>query len=381
MQLEMSGISMGHSHPRPCSGKKTLRRCRNNEAADNVILIDVDSENCDNVVIIDIPESLPKKNQELHMLKKDEKWSFRNVINIDDDETPGNSCPFGANNVSFSAGTSLQRESFHIASNFEDSSDGDCQFIQDSPPPVRLSKCKRTYSGRASTRNHYGLDTDSECDLSDDDYPDCDLVEDFSGEVQAMWEKAFSRRRNGIHNVYSGSKGQDITSQHEDHQNVEARSSVETDVNQDKAFPGDNHRFVPAKATVSVDGRSFNSSMLPGEETACSTNPSCKAVDGSEKSFLPKSSLSPGKDKKGDRPLVPEIPFVNEAKHKEDNSQSNIDACVISDREHLKETDEYKRAMEEEWASRQQALQIQVYIQSSSWRISDKKKKYYVMLI
>ncbi|XP_047975414.1 uncharacterized protein LOC125217887 isoform X2 [Salvia hispanica] len=35
------------------------------------------------------------------------------------------------------------------------------------------------------------------------------------------------------------------------------------------------------------------------------------------------------------------------------------DACLISEREKLKETDEYKRAMEEEWASRQQALQIQ----------------------
>lgn len=83
----MSGISTGHSHPRPSSGKKTLKRCRKNKEADKVVLIDVDSEICDNVVIIDIPESLQKRNKESGMLKKDEKWSFRNVINIDDDET------------------------------------------------------------------------------------------------------------------------------------------------------------------------------------------------------------------------------------------------------------------------------------------------------
>lgn len=406
---------MGHSHPRPCSGKKTLRRCKNNVKTDNVILIDVDSENCDNVVIIDITEPLPKKNQELHMLKKDEKWPFRNVINIDDDETPDSSRPFGVNNASFSAGTSFNRESFRVASNFGDSSDGDssdgdCQFVHDSSTPVRLSKCKRTYSGKASKKNHYGLDTDSEFDLSDNDYPDCDVVEDFSGEVQAMWEKAFSRRMKGIDNVYSGSKGHDSTSHclNEDHQNVESRSLFETEANLGKAFPGENHTLVQEKATGSVDKREnleckqshttvgaeemdysiserlrhlSKSSTLPCKETGSSSTPSCKAVDGSGKSLSSKSFSSSGKGKKGSHeengPLVPEIPSLNETEHHGDDSVSNIEACIINDRERLKETDEYKRAIEEEWASRQQALQIQVYdLHFSAWCISDKKCYY-----
>ncbi|KAK4423662.1 hypothetical protein Salat_1949100 [Sesamum alatum] len=213
---KMSGISIGHSHPRPCSGEKTLRRCRNNEEADNVILIDADSEKFDNVIIIDIPESLPKKRQGSRMLRKDKKWLFRNVIYIDDDENPDSNHSIGVNNVSSSAGTSSNGASCFVAKNFADSSDaavGECQFVQDNTTPVRLSKCKRTYSGKASARNRYGLDTDSESDSSDSDCPDCELLEDSSGEVQELWERAFSRRRKDNHSGPKGVRDYDRTSQ------------------------------------------------------------------------------------------------------------------------------------------------------------------------
>lgn len=198
----MAGISLGPSHPRPCSGEKTLRRCKYNEEADEITLIDVDSENFDNVIIIDIPDSLsPKKNEGSNMLRKD-KWPFINVINIDDDETPDNT---------HFAGTSSNRESIRVAQNYEDSVE-DCQFVQDKSTPFRLSKCKRTYSGNFFRRNRYGLDTASECESSDDDgdYPDCELVEDTSGKVQEEWERAFSRRRKDINNGHSGTRGKDI---------------------------------------------------------------------------------------------------------------------------------------------------------------------------
>ncbi|KAL8549270.1 hypothetical protein ACS0TY_008207 [Phlomoides rotata] len=215
----MAGISLGPSHPRPCSGKKMLRRRKYNEEAADVILIDVDSENFDDVIIIDIPESLPpKKNEGSSMLRKD-NWPFRNVINIDDDddddvddEIPESSHFVGFDNNSFSAGTSSSRES--ICVDEKDSADAaaaaeDCQFVQDKATPVRLSKCKRTYSGNFFRRNRYGLDTDSECDSSDNDYPDCELVEDISGKVQEQWEKAFSRRGKDINNVHTGARGYD----------------------------------------------------------------------------------------------------------------------------------------------------------------------------
>ncbi|KAL0372536.1 UNVERIFIED_CONTAM: hypothetical protein Scaly_0935200 [Sesamum calycinum] len=230
----MSGISIGHSHPRPCSGEKTLRRCRNNEEADNVILIDTDSEKFENVIIIDIPESLPKKRQGSRVLRKDKKWSFRNVIYIDDDETPDSNHPNGVNNASSSAGTSFDGASCGVAKNFEDSSDGtaeECQFVQDNATPVRLSKCKRTYSGKASARSRYGLNSDSESDSSDSDCPDCELLEDSSGEVQELWERAFSRRRKDIH---SGPKGirnydgasQDVDRDRQHHQYAETKDAT-----------------------------------------------------------------------------------------------------------------------------------------------------------
>ncbi|KAL0296816.1 UNVERIFIED_CONTAM: hypothetical protein Sradi_6733700 [Sesamum radiatum] len=230
----MSGISIGHSHPRPCSGEKTLRRCRNNEEADNVILIDTDSEKFENVIIIDIPESLPKKRQGSRVLRKDKKWSFRNVIYIDDDETPDSNHANGVNNASSSAGTSFDGASCGVAKNFEDSSDGtaeECQFVQDNATPVRLSKCKRTYSGKASARSRYGLNSDSESDSSDSDCPDCELLEDSSGEVQELWERAFSRRRKDIHGGPKGIRNYDRASQDVDwdrqhHQYAETKDAT-----------------------------------------------------------------------------------------------------------------------------------------------------------
>ncbi|KAK6116406.1 hypothetical protein DH2020_049868 [Rehmannia glutinosa] len=227
----MSGTSIGHSHPRPCSGKKTLRRCRNNEEDDNVILIDVDSENFDNVIIIDVPESLPKKSLRSSVLGKDKKWSFRNVIFIDDDETPDTNHSFGVNHASFSAGTSSNRESCRVAKDFADPAYAafeECQYVPDTAAPVRLSKCKRTYSGK-STRNRYGLNSDSESDSSDSDYPDCELVEDSSGKVQELWEKAFSRRKKDVQNGHSDIRDHDSTSRifdEDHHQNVDTEDAT-----------------------------------------------------------------------------------------------------------------------------------------------------------
>ncbi|KAG8383009.1 hypothetical protein BUALT_Bualt05G0139300 [Buddleja alternifolia] len=214
----MSGISIGRSHPRPCSGRKTLRRCRNNEEAHNVILIDADSENFDNVIIIDVPESLPKNSRGP---RKDKKRSPRNVIYIDDDddddddddETPSSNHFVGVNNVSCTAGASSSRKSRPAAKHSVDAVDEECEFVHVNVTPVRLSKCKRTYSGKASARNCYGLDTDSETDSSDNECPDCEIVEDSSGEVQQQWEKAFSRRRKDTNNGHSGIRDHHSTTQ------------------------------------------------------------------------------------------------------------------------------------------------------------------------
>ncbi|XP_051145502.1 uncharacterized protein LOC127261271 [Andrographis paniculata] len=210
----MNRVSMGHSDHRPCSAEKTLRRCINREKAEDVILIDADSEIFDNVIVVDTPESFPKRKVGSGRFRKD-KCSLKNVIYIDDDETPSSSHSGDANKSSFVVNTSSNRETRQETTNTADPT-GDaaegCQYAQDNTTPVRLSKCKRTYSGKTFRGNRFGLHIDSESDSSDSDYPDCVLVEDSSGKVQELWEKAF-RRRKHTYNGPSGFRYRGSTSQ------------------------------------------------------------------------------------------------------------------------------------------------------------------------
>lgn len=61
----------------------------------------------------------------------------------------------------------------------------------------------------------------------------------------------------------------------------------------------------------------------------------------------------------------------------DDQANGGMDAvqdCLINNREKLKETDEYKRAVEKEWASRQEALQLQAE-EAQKMRLMLKRKK------
>lgn len=347
----MSGTSIGHPRPRPCSGKKTLRKCRNKEKADKVILIDVDSGIYDNVVIIDVPETFPKRNQDSHTRKKDKKWWFNDVINLDDDDTPESSSPLGANNIGFSARTS--KESFRVAEEFGNSKD-----VQDSATPVRLSKCKRTYSGKASTSNRYGLDTDSECEL----------MEDFSGKFQELWEKAVSRRRKDIH---SGVKVHDSTSSstNKDHQNAESKNVFRN--HEEASFFHTSEK--PDKKSGSTSPVRTENDDFGGKSKSAADCTNCELGSSSRRSKRQKHQASSNffhqeePNKKFDNPISTAGDKENSKDEDKDaqpfetgHSSSPVDACITNEREKLKETDEYRRAMEEEWASRQEALQAQV---------------------
>ncbi|XP_073142750.1 uncharacterized protein [Henckelia pumila] len=196
----MRGESAGHSHSRPCFGRKTLRRCRNSQEADDVILIDVDSDHFDNVIIIDVPDSLPKKRKGSSILREDNNGLLQTVIYIDDDESSDKFNSF--------AGASSSKSFKPHAEDFEDVDAEENPYIQENVTPVRLSKCKRTYSGKASAGKGYGLNLDSEDNSSDNDHPDCELMEDIYGKVQEQWQKAYRRRKKGIKNDQSGIRSQ-----------------------------------------------------------------------------------------------------------------------------------------------------------------------------
>lgn len=393
MQCEMSGTSIGHPRPRPSSGKKTLRKCKNKEKADKVILIDVDSGIYDNVVIIDVPESFPKRNQDSHTRNKDKTWLFKNVINIDDDdETPESSSPLGANNIGFSARAS--KESFCVAEEFENSKD-----VQDSSTPVRLSKCKRTYSGKASTSNRYGLDTDSECDFYGNDHLDCELMEDVSGKFQELWEKAVSRRRKDIH---SGIKGHDSTPSNINKEPQNAESKNASTHNKEASFfhtaekpnkkigstspvgtEKDDFGFTHPSDDAVKDQEHFASgkSKSPADCTNCELGSSSRRSERQKRQASSNFFHQEEPNKKVNHHISTAVDKENAKEEDKDaqqletgHSSSPVDACITNEREKLKETDEYRRAMEEEWASRQQALQAQVYnLHFSAMCISQEK--------
>ncbi|XP_073036200.1 uncharacterized protein [Primulina eburnea] len=215
----MRGKSTGHSRSRPRFGRKTFRRCMNSEESDeDVILIDVDSDHFDNVMIIDVPDSLPKKRRGSSILMKDKSGPLQTVIYIDDDEES----PDKFNSF---AGASSCRSFKPPEKDFEDVDAEENPFIQKNTTPVRLSKCKRTYSGKASAGKGYGLNLDSENNSYANYHPDCELMEDISGKVEEQWKKAFYRRKKGIKNIQSGIRSQNGASRNDSiHQTVGRKS-------------------------------------------------------------------------------------------------------------------------------------------------------------
>ncbi|XP_059655641.1 uncharacterized protein LOC132302735 [Cornus florida] len=194
------GKPIGHSRPRTCSGRKALKRCKNIGKADNVVLIDVDGDNIDNVIIIDVPDSLPQKQQGSSVPREDKNCPLQNVICIDDDESAdSNHLGIGVDGAdNFHSDGSSSTRPCPVSNHSLDADGDECQFVQENISPIKISKCKRTYSGKASTRNRYGLNPEPESCSSDNDCPDSEFMEGSSGKLQEQWEKAFFKRKKGV---------------------------------------------------------------------------------------------------------------------------------------------------------------------------------------
>ncbi|XP_058193580.1 uncharacterized protein LOC131310530 isoform X2 [Rhododendron vialii] len=465
------GKSVAHSKSRTCSGRKTLKRCKNKWEADNVVLIDVDSDDFDNVIIVDVPESLKQKLQG-GVLRKGKKCLIGTTvicIDDDDDDDSDTSC-----SGRFSPASSDNQNSANEVGD-------DCQFVPEKFPPLNLSKSKRTYSGKVFNGNRYG-DSYS----SDNDSPDCEVMEDSFGKLREQWEKANMKKKSDVRNGQFGRGDQVSTSelrngtQHDveveniTNQPTEANVPISSNASSDKGKPsGDSsyrdepgskqvntiNRFSPDREhTLHADYRTSNPKPTVDPDFGCSkdnlpdeegsyfrTQHSVdKEVGGggreenieqtpSSSSHFPNEfksgiSISPDKEKSVDEEpsfhnirqsdgrqnvgvmdvAVGNVPggtycedppfgepelrgkngcYQEEAQneremrtrelsgefmpdhlyeepdvtfHAQDGDVVNaVDNCIINEREKLKETDEYKRAVEEEWVSRQRELQLQ----------------------
>lgn len=410
-----------------------LRRCRNIIVADNVDLIDVDTYDFNNV--IDLSESLTKKRVVSN--DKSRPRPKRTYIFIDDDESPSDHHA-GAGERNFENGASSSRRYGPDIS------------------PVKLSKGKRTYSGR-------GFRADSESESSDDDdSPDCEFIEDLSGKFREQWERASLKRKADVRSDCGGRKGRsnDGGSSKNKQKNAQvpnfkatrsqkksgssysregnlsdcdARDDLDVDGGKDDlpvrrnknkqkdaevpkfkathrekrsessfengSIRDDNLSDCDARADLPV-GRNKNKQkeaevpnfkaprhMKKGESSTRKVNSrennlsDCDArvnveVDGG-KDDLPVGETPVCEDEimvESDEPIPSTSSEEENEKNDLENDDVPVEDSIIDQREKLKETDEYKRALEEELSARQTALRIQAEEAQQLKRLQKRKK-------
>ncbi|KAI3825381.1 hypothetical protein L1987_06864 [Smallanthus sonchifolius] len=261
---------------------------------------------------------------------------MKTYIYIDDDESPCN----------HHAGGHLDSER-----KFENGASSSRRYGPENTSPVKLSKGKRTYSGR-------GFNAQSDSESSDDDGPDCEFMEDFSGKLREQWEKASLKRKGVVHNDHTRS-----SMSYED-----GHSEFGVNKNKQKHAQGSN-----------INGTSH-------EKKAESSNSDARDVDGG-KDHLPVGETPTNHDARvvnGDKDGSPlgETPTSSEEENAKTDFENAVtidddvpvESSIIDQREKLKETDEYKRALEEELSARQKALQIQAEEAQQLRRLQKRKK-------
>ncbi|XP_074330657.1 uncharacterized protein LOC141667911 [Apium graveolens] len=330
---------------------KTLRACSRKGSTDNVVVIDLDSDNCSDEIFVDAPEFL--RGSSSSVLRKDGKCPVENVICIDDDEDDDGNAE-------------------------NDSNLGKGRCAQQSSNPVKLSKCKRTYSG-PSTSNRYGWTTDTESfSSSDDDYDDdtdCELeFEDSSGKLKRDWEKAFLQRQNDYSRV-----DQDATSFDSDsHQDNGAGDDTERCSDGSDSTSYTSHEKGDRSPSIPVNNGKSESifcdnvgetSTLNGVNNVCDDQSFVTDHSGTSPNCADKQHSGIDMKTNGDGSLEEINDVVNGISVMEKSNGS-----VFFNREMHKETDEYRRSVQAELEARQRELQIQAEEAQQLKRLEKRKK-------
>lgn len=311
---------------------KTLERCKNNWVPENVVLIDVDSDSF-NHVNIDIPENLAKKLQGSNRLKNGKNVPLRTYIYIDDDdESPDDQ----------HAGT-------------------DTHFAQENLSPVKLSKSKRMYAERG-LNNCYDFSMQPDSDSSDKDSPDCEFMVDSSGMLQEQWERASLKRKTNFQSDQCGMTENDSFSTHygDGHDSFGVKRNKQSYA--EVPSRSDSKEVIREK-----DGQGFGTTIGSRRGNTFSV----ETVDCSH-------GFGHGDDKSKETPSSSTSSEVeNEGKFTLNTSNTDdapVENSIVNEREKLKETEEYKRALEEEWSARQRALKVQAEEAQQLRRFLKRKK-------
>ncbi|CAH1412775.1 unnamed protein product [Lactuca virosa] len=179
--------------------------------------------------------------------------------------------------------------------------------------PLKLSKGKRTYS----------LSTQSDDDDDDDDeHIDCELMEDSSGKLREEWERAFMKRKGDDYGNVNKEK-----EKHGEDWSVEGKCGV------------GNEDGIPCGMVDVECGPGGKTNQDQFDEIACGC--ACSSNDNEEES---------------------------------QSDDVSVDNSIIDQREKLKQTEEYKRALEQELSARQIALKIQAEEAQQLRRLQKRRK-------
>lgn len=195
-------MSRGQSRPRNQSVRGVLERCKNR---DTIEIIDVEKEKID-VVIVDVEETCHQGSRHTGITR----WngSPSGVINIDDED--------GDDNNTFAYTDAADREFFPASNNSpisEESKSDECIITSRKRNPLLKSmEYMKNCHGVGPSNNHFGLyscsksysSDSSESNSSkfnsgsiytDSNSSDCEIIDDSSGNVREMWERAASRKK------------------------------------------------------------------------------------------------------------------------------------------------------------------------------------------
>ncbi|KAF9677247.1 hypothetical protein SADUNF_Sadunf08G0088100 [Salix dunnii] len=257
--MKGKGVSRDYSRRGILSGKRMTRSGKGQRSLDNIVVIDVDSDDeFDDVIIIDVPESLQQKLRGSSVVR--EGRSFPCIISIDDDDYECDTVEDHENNAQGDGNLDSDGTSSHsspasdcIGKSVYRDADG-CRVAEENRHVFKLRKCKRTYPEKAPSRNCCGLDSDSGSDSSGDSTSDCEVMQGSSGEVREQWEKAFLKRKSRF------CKGLDDQaspcSSHSDaHPNVEVENRTKQNPDPSACSSSKNVNFEKVNSCASTSAR------------------------------------------------------------------------------------------------------------------------------
>ncbi|KDP31383.1 hypothetical protein JCGZ_11759 [Jatropha curcas] len=328
-------MSRGQSQRRVDSQKRSLERCKLKGKYNNVV--DIDSDRIANLIIIDAPETSEGIAPDASVSGQEKTPACRNIICIDDDES--GDCG--------SSSDSLE-ESGNPNSYFTSSNKCRPSCNQGRKLSSKTSNCWATCSSKRSS-------SDTSCENDDSD---CDIEEDHLGNIRQQWEEA-SLRKKRFDNFPRGQF---------DFQNevgpvgfdIDSRNDIDVDKTVD----------VPKSCSSNGNHRNDNlsTSKYIGEDASVIANKS----DG--------ESWHTDKERSIQQEMYKESSVCCSKVVNETNGDgpSGVPNFIVGNREMLKKTDAYRRAEEEEWASRQRELQAQA---EEARRLKKRKKAENLRLI